>query len=201
VHRLAPPVVAPTKPEWFDDWLNEQGGQPVVYATLGTVHGGNLDVLRAILDGAGGHDVGVVMTVGQAGDPESLRPWPPGVRVERFVPQESVLPACAAVISHGGSGTTLGALAHGLPQVMLPLGADQFINTERCEAAGLGRGLLPGAVTLDAIRAALREVLDRPSFRENARRVQAEMLAAMSSDDALQLIERSLAASGMEPKG
>jgi UDP:flavonoid glycosyltransferase YjiC (YdhE family) len=192
VHRLAPPPVATTQPAWFDEWLNGQGGRPVVYATLGTIHGANRDVLRAILEGVGGDDVAVMMTVGDAGDPESLGPLPPNARVERFVPQDAVLPSCTAVVSHGGSGTTLGALAHGLPHVMLPQGADQFINTERCEAAGLGRGLLPGSVTPAAVRAALHEVLGEPSIRENARRVQAEMLASMSTSDALELVERTV---------
>ena len=50
---------------------------------------------------------------------------PAHVRAERFVPQSEELPHCDLVISHGGSGSVLGALAHGLPQLLLPLGADQ----------------------------------------------------------------------------
>ena len=68
----------------------------------------------------------------------------PSVRVERFVPQEDVLPACAAAVVHGGSGTTLAALAHGLPLVLVPQGADQFENAARVEAAGAARRRPPG---------------------------------------------------------
>jgi UDP:flavonoid glycosyltransferase YjiC (YdhE family) len=56
-------------------------------------------------------------------------------------------------------------------------------------------------VAPDAIGSALHDVLARPSYRDNARRVQTEMLAAMSSEDTLQLIERSVAARGAEDIG
>jgi hypothetical protein len=191
VDRLAPPA-APPGPPWLADWLKEQEGRAIVYATLGTVFSGNLRVLRAMLDGLAGDEAAVLLTVGPAGDPGALGALPPRVRVERFVPQDAVLPACAAVVSHGGSGTTLGALAHGLPHVMLPQGADQYLNAKRCEAVGLARGLLPKAVTPDAVRAALHELLDDPTRVERAKKVQAEMAGALTPDDAIALIQQAL---------
>jgi UDP:flavonoid glycosyltransferase YjiC (YdhE family) len=192
VHRLAPPGFTSTRPDWLDRWLRDQRRETLIYATLGTTHGQSRHILQAILEGVRDHQVAMLMTIGPEGDADSLGPLPPRTRIERFVPQDAVLPACAAVISHAGSGTTLGALAHGLPQVLLPQGADQFINTERCEAAGLARGLLPGATTPDAIRSALNDVLTDESYRANVGHVRAEMHGAMSRDDAVRLIERSL---------
>ena len=55
---------------------------------------------------------------------------PTHVRVEAWVDQAEVLCRCSAVVSHGGSGTFLGALARGVPQLCLPLAADQFRNAE-----------------------------------------------------------------------
>ena len=104
------------------------------------------------------------------------------------MPQDAVLPICDGVISHGGSGTTLGALAHGLPHLLVPQGADQYVNAALCERTGLGRALLPPAVTPDAVRAAYRELLANPSYRDKARRVQTEMAGAMSPDQAASLI-------------
>jgi hypothetical protein len=191
VHRLAPAPVEASEPDWLASWVTEQGERPIVYATLGTVFGGNARALRAILDGLAGEDVAVLMTLGPSGDPDALGSPPPNARLERYVPQESVLPHAAAVVSHAGAGTTLGALAHGLPQILLPQGADQFINATRLQAAGLGRRIMPPETSADAVRGALREVLDDGSYGDNVRRVQAEMATALSLDDAVGLIRAS----------
>ena len=67
----------------------------------------------------------VVVTTGRQIDPAELGRQPPHVRVQRWIPQEELLPWCRAVVSQGGSGIALAALAHGLPSVLLPIGADQ----------------------------------------------------------------------------
>lgn len=194
VHRLAPSHAVPPSPPWFEGWRASLGDRPLVYATLGTVFG-TPPVLRAFAEGLGAEGYGVLLTVGFTGDPASLGALPPNVRVERFVPQNAVLPHCAAVVSHGGSGTTLGAIAHGLPQVLVPQGADQFINAERCQAAGLGRAVFPGDVSPDTVRAACREVLANGAYREKARAVGTEMHTGMSTDAAIAVVRGAATAS------
>ncbi|MHB8508212.1 MAG: glycosyltransferase [Candidatus Dormibacteria bacterium] len=196
VHRLRPSATSAQAPPWLDAWISEQSSRSIVYATLGTVFGGNIPVLRAILDGLMTDGVAVLLTVGQAGDPDALGPLPPNARVERFVPQETVLQSCHAVVSHAGSGTTLGALAHGLPHIMLPQGADQFINADRCQSAGLGRTLQPRDAKAVEVRSALHSVLNDPSVQDNVRRVQAEMAAGLAMDDVVSLIQSSRDAAG-----
>ena len=56
-------------------------------------------------------------------------------------------PECTVAVTHGGAGSTMGALAFGLPLLLIPQGADQFFNTERVVAAGAGIGLLPGELS------------------------------------------------------
>ena len=92
---------------------------------------------------------------GRRSIPAELGPLPPHVRVERFLPQSDVLARCSAVVSHGGSGSVLGALAHGLPQVLIPMGADQPLNAARCEQLGVARVLDPVAATPDDVREAV----------------------------------------------
>ena len=70
------------------------------------------------------------MAVGPQVEPASLGEQPAHVQVEPWVDQAEVLDRCTAVVSHAGSGTFLGALARGLPQLCLPLAADQFRNAE-----------------------------------------------------------------------
>lgn len=167
--RLAPATTPAASPP---PWLAELG-RPLVYATLGTVFNEPAMLARLI---AGLDDVpAALVTIGRNVDPAALGPVPAHVRVERFVPQADVLPACTAVVAHAGSGSTLAALAHGLPLVLVPQGADQFENASRVEDAGAGIVVMPEEVTGDAVRSALRRVLDEPSFSAAARRIAAEI--------------------------
>jgi UDP:flavonoid glycosyltransferase YjiC (YdhE family) len=81
------------------------------------------------------------------------------VHVRRFVAQGHVLPHVGVVVSHGGSGSVLGALAYGRPMVILAMGADQPRNAERCVALGVGRSLDPVSATPADIAAAIDAVL------------------------------------------
>ena len=157
--------------------------RPLVYVTLGTVFNASLDVFRTVLPGLADEPVDVVVTIGATQDPSALRPVPGNAQVERFIPQATLLPRCAAVVHHAGSGTMMGALGHGLPQVLIPQGADNFINASLLERAGTGRALLPGAVTPEKVRQAVRQVLDEPSYSASARRAAAEIAAMPSAAD------------------
>jgi UDP:flavonoid glycosyltransferase YjiC (YdhE family) len=118
------------------------------------------------------------------------------VRVERFVPHAHLLPRCDVVVSHGGSASVVGALAHGVPLVVLPMGADQPHNADRCEALGVGRTLDPLRATPDEIAAAVQTVLGDGSYRANARRLHAECAALPPATDAVPLLETLARAAG-----
>ena len=166
-------------------------GGATVYFTLGTVF--NLesgDLFARVLAGLAELEVEVVATVGPALDPAELGPLPESIRVERFLPHPEVLPRCSAVVSHGGSGSVLGALAHGLPQVLIPMGADQPLNAARCAELGLARVLDPVAATPADVRDAVTAVLDEPGYRAEAERLRAEFDALPGADAAVAELER-----------
>jgi UDP:flavonoid glycosyltransferase YjiC (YdhE family) len=94
------------------------------------------------------------------------------------------------VVSHGGSGTVLGALAHGVPQVVVPMGADQPFNADRCVALGLGRALDATSCTPMEVCDAVTTVLADPSYREQAHRLRDECRALPGADYAVALLER-----------
>ena len=111
--------------------------EPRVYFSLGTIFDlESGDLFERVLEALGTLPIDAVATVGRRLDPLALGPTPANVRVERYVPQDEILPSCSLVVSHGGSGNVLGALTHGLPLVVLPLGADQPLNADRCRAHG-----------------------------------------------------------------
>ena len=177
--RLTPPVASGR--EAAPAWLTGLPRQPTVYVSFGTVWNRRLDLFRAVLDAVAGIAVNVVMTLGTNGDPAALGPQPANVQVHRFVPQAQVLPLCDAVICHGGSGTMLGALAHGLPLLVLPQGADQFTNADLLAATGASRTLLPHQSNPEQIRRGIVDLLEnaelargrRPAARRDRRHAAA----------------------------
>ena len=122
--------------------LRHLGGRPLVYATFGTVFN-DARLLSMVVNAISSLPVSVVATVGLNNDPAMLGDQPTHVHVAQFVPQDDLLSHCAAVVSHGGSGTFLASLARGLPQLLLPQGADQFLNADAGESAGVAIVLRP----------------------------------------------------------
>jgi UDP:flavonoid glycosyltransferase YjiC (YdhE family) len=165
------------------------GDARAVYFTLGTVF--NLecgDLFTRVVAGLRELDVEVIVTVGDGIDPDELGPQPPHVHVERYVDERLVLPRCAAIVSHAGSGSVLGALAHGLPSVLLPMGADQPENAERCEALGVARVLDALRATPGDVRDAVAAVLEDPGYRRAAERLRDELARLPGPEHAVGLL-------------
>lgn len=148
--------------------------RPLVYLTLGTVQN-SAAVLAAAAAGLADLEIRLLVSVGPDADPGAVGPQPGNVAVERWISQSEVLPRCAAVVSHGGSGTFLATLALGLPQVCLPQAADQFRNAIALTGTRTGVALPPGDATPEAVGAALRLVLVEPGFRAAAQQVAREI--------------------------
>jgi UDP:flavonoid glycosyltransferase YjiC (YdhE family) len=125
----------------------------------------------------------VVVTVSELNDPAALGDLPPNVHVERWLPLAPLLPRCDLVICHGGTGTTLAALAAGLPLVLVPQGADQFDNARACSRAGAAFVLAPDQVSAGTVRdAALTALADGSTVREGARGLATEIAAMPSAE-------------------
>lgn len=163
-------------------------GAPLVYVTMGTVFN-DPEPLRRAVEGVRELPVRVLATVGPAADPAVLGDQPEHVRVERYVPQTGVLPYCDTVVSHGGSGTVLGALSLGVPQVCLPQGADQFLNADAVAASGAGLAIAPDSVTPAAIGAAVATVLRQAEYREAAKRVASSIQTMPPPADVAVILE------------
>ena len=157
---------APPLPAWGDP------DAPLVYVSFGTVAAsqGVFDgAYAAAVEAVAEVDVRALVTVGAHGDPEAWAPWPRNVHVERWWPQEAVMPDAAAMIGHGGFGTTTLALGAGVPQVVVPLFAsDQWINARRVAQLQAGVAVDAGTGLADRLRVALRAVLHEPRYRAAA---------------------------------
>lgn len=175
------PIVQRLRPVGFDagrdavlpGWVADLPARPTVYVTMGTVFNKSADVFGTVLDGLRDEAVNVIVTVGETGEPALLGPQPDHVHVERYIPQSLLLPHCDLLVSHAGSGATVGALVAGVPMLAVPQGADQFMNAEAIEAVGAGLRLLPSELTPTAVRDSVRRLLDDRRFADVARAEQA----------------------------
>ncbi len=95
----------------------------------------------------------------------------------------------AAMVSHGGFGTTLAGLAAGVPMVVVPLFADQPYNALRVEAVNAGVVLGGGPAAIDGLAGALRQVLDGDWYRAGARRMAEQVARLPPAADAVPLLE------------
>jgi hypothetical protein len=152
---------------------------PLVYVTFGTVAAslGHLgSFFRTTLEALADLPIRVLVTTGAGVGIDDLGTVPPNVHVEAWWPQAEAMSSCAAVVGHGGFGTTMTALAYGVPQVVVPLFAsDQYVHAERVEAVGAGLRLEGGSSALPELAELLPRLLAEPAYEAGARTVADEM--------------------------
>jgi UDP:flavonoid glycosyltransferase YjiC (YdhE family) len=185
--RYRDPVGVRPLPDW---WPEREG--PLVYVSFGSA-APNFDffgaLCRAVLDAVADLPMRILFTIGDQGDPAELGPLPPSVHVERWVPQADVMPHAAAMVGHGGSGSTLMAMAAGVPLAVVPLFADQPYNARRVAQIGAGIALEGGVDAIAEVPRALRTLLEEPRYRRQAGQVAAEVAALPPVDDAVRVLE------------
>jgi UDP:flavonoid glycosyltransferase YjiC (YdhE family) len=209
---VAPANAINVRPEPFDagselpTWFDDLGQRPLVYVTLGTVMNGNIPLFRLIADALADQPFDVVIALGNGVPREALGQVAGNIRVGGFLPQARILERASAVVNHGGYGTVSAALGAGLPLFLLPMGADQPYNTERCISAGAAVGVIqpqpdgppsaapPPFTPPDAavIRDGTRRLLDEPAFREAARGIAAEIAALPPAAFAAERLEEAV---------
>jgi len=189
-HPLRPTSADGTAGQVLPPWIAALPPVPTVYVTLGTFCNRFTHLFTTILAGLAEVPVNVIVTVGDDQDPVALGPQPDHVHVVRYLPTSLVLRHCRLVVSHGGSGTMLAALARGVPLLLVPQGHDHSRNAELCAGAGVGRSLCPGELTPGAVQREVAAMLDRSQYAEAARAVRDEIDAMPGPDEAAGLLER-----------
>ena len=185
VHRRSPPVTG------------QPSARPRVLISFSTtVMDGQSEVVQAACGACAELDVDALVTLGQAIDVRSV-PAAASIAAVPFADHDEFLPGCAAVITHGGLGTSLRALAHGVPQLLLPLGRDQHVNAAR--VAGLGAGIvLPAHSPPARIRATLKTVLGEQRFRAAAARAAARIAVDDPGHAAVTALEDTITAARVQ---
>jgi MGT family glycosyltransferase len=172
-------------PAWAGEVEPPAGREPLVLVGLSSSHQGQDGLLRRAAAALGTLPVRGLVTTGPAAEPFAAAD---NVTVVRSTPHAAVLPHTSAVITHGGHGTVIKALAAGVPLVVLPMGRDQLDVAARVTAAGAGVRVKPKASPAK-IAAGVREVLDDPSYRANAQRLAAAIAEETREDRAVVELE------------
>ncbi|PJJ63433.1 glycosyltransferase [Compostimonas suwonensis] len=159
----------PGAAESLPDWWGELGdGKPIVHVTQGTLDNHDPStVIRPTIDALADLDLHVVVSTGRS-PIESVGPLPPNARIAEFLPYDQLLPLCDVMVTNGGYGGTLAALAAGVPLVVAGAAEDKPEVAARVDYFGVGIDLRTGRPTAHQVRAAVQRILHDASFRRRA---------------------------------
>jgi MGT family glycosyltransferase len=176
----------------FPPWWEElQSARSIVYVTQGTMSTNHLDLLVPTLQALAQEDCLVVATTGgKSIESIGVNPIPSNVRLAPFIPHHYILPLIDVMVTNGGYGGVQQALAYGVPLVVAGKTEEKPEVCARVRWSGAGIDLRAHKPAPAKIRFAVRKVLETPSFRRNAERLQADYLQYDSPKIAADLLEQ-----------
>jgi zeaxanthin glucosyltransferase len=141
-------------------------GEPIIYASMGTILNGRLDVFRTIVAAVAKHkSLQLVLSVGDQVDPDQIGPGPSNAIIVKQAPQLELLKQTSACITHAGLNTVLESLAQGVPQVAIPVTFDQPGVAARIAHKQTGVVTSLDKLTTDHLSTLLNEVLNDSTYR------------------------------------
>ena len=168
-------------------------GEPLIYASMGTILNGRADVFRTIIAALAMHKhLQLVLSIGDQLDPRQLGPAPKNAIVINRAPQLDVLKRASVCITHSGLNTVLESLAQGVPQVAIPVAYDQPGVAARIAHHRTGVVTSLDKLTADHLSTLLDEVLNNSAYRNNAQRLQGAIAEANGLSAAVDIIEQAL---------
>jgi zeaxanthin glucosyltransferase len=167
-------------------------GEPMVYASMGTILNGRVDVFRTIVAALAKHkDLQLVLSVGEQIDPRQISLLPSNAIIVKKAPQLELLKRASVCITHAGLNTTLESLAQGVPQLAIPVAFDQPGVAARIAKKRTGVVTSLDKLTPDHLSTLLEVVLADPVYRENARKLQKAIAEANGLSAAADLVEEA----------
>jgi len=165
IRYVGPLLVDPPGTSWASPWPAGDP-RPLVLVGFSTTFQDHVGVLQRTLEGLSRLPVRVLLTTGETIDPAELDA-PANAVVVRQAAHVAAMAEASVVVTHGGHGTLIRAVAAGLPTLVVPHGRDQNDNAQRVTARGAGLELAPSAEAAQ-IEAAVRRLLEEPAFRAAA---------------------------------
>jgi MGT family glycosyltransferase len=166
--------------------------RPWVHVTESTLACDDPFLLRAAIAALAQEPVEVLIATGERRTATALGDGalPANVHLARWLDHGELLPRCSALVTLGGTSTVLAAAAAGVPMVLVPNNWEKPDNARRVTEAGAGIRLSARRLTPGRLRAAVREVIAEPSYREAAQRLAGQLAAAPGPARAAELLEQ-----------
>ncbi|MBC6430887.1 glycosyltransferase [Nostoc sp. HG1] len=168
-------------------------GQPLIYASMGTVQNRLLGIFKSIAEACNDLDAQLVISLGGSATPESLGSLPGNPLVVGYAPQLELLQKATLTITHAGMNTTLESLKNGVPMVAIPVANDQPGVAARVAWAGAGEVVPLSRVNVPKLRTAIQKVLTEDSYKKNAVRLQEAIQKAGGISRAIDIVEQVVA--------
>lgn len=185
------PALDFVEPPW---WSDLSAGRPVVMVTQGTLANGDLtELIVPTIEGLAHEDALVVAVTARKDGPDEIRrildTIPSNARLAGYVPYDRVLKYSAVMVTNGGYQGVHVALHHGTPLVVAGATEDKPDVSARVQWSGVGIDLRTGRPSPAMVRQAVRSVLGSASYRENARKLQAQLSAYNPFDIIADLVD------------
>ena len=165
-------------------------GQPLIYASMGTIQNRLLEVFQIIASACEGLDAQLVISLGTGATPESLPPFPGNPIVVGYAPQLELLQKATLTITHAGMNTTLGSLSNGVPMVAIPVANDQPGVAARIAYTGVGEVVPLKELSVPKLRSAIVKVLTQESYKQRAIEMQEAIVRSGGVKKAADIIEQ-----------
>jgi MGT family glycosyltransferase len=171
-------------------------GEPLIYASLGTLQNRQLEIFDCIARACTNLPVQLVISLGNKNN--SIPELPGSPLVVSYAPQLELLQKATLTITHAGLNTVLESLSNGVPMVAIPITNDQPGVASRLKWSGAGEFIPVSKLNVSRLQSAIEKVLTQPSYRENARRLQAAMSKTPGVSLAADIIDRIISPKSME---
>ena len=110
-------------------------------------------------------------------------------------PHDWLFPRCAAVVHHGGAGTTASGLRAGIPSILVPIMGDQLLWAQRVEELGVGPKPIPRSrLTAERLAEAIRQAVNDPSVCQRSTALGKKIRAEDGVGEAVKIIDQYLEA-------
>ena len=167
-------------------------GQPLIYASLGTLQNRNLEVFETIACACQRLDAQLVISLGNPNHPGADVQFTGSPLVVSYAPHQQLIERASLVITHAGMNTVLGALASGKPIVAIPITNEQPGIAARLARTGAGEVLNVKKLTVSKLRELINRVLTEKSFQQNALRMQEAIQSTGGVNRAADIIEQAV---------
>lgn len=175
-------------PAWWERAV--ESGKPLVLVTQGTIATRAEELIQPTLIALAEEDVMVIATTGGARADQLGFPIPGNAIVEPFVPFVNLMPHVSAYITNGGYGGVCVALSHGVPVIAAGTTEDKMEVANRVAHSGVGINLKTNRPTVEQLRAAVRTLLENPSFSQRARAIQNDLARHDAPSEGASLLEQ-----------